>query len=177
MLILGLLLVVLSAAAAALLVAYNSSGGPEQMIALFGRDLASVNPLEAFVAGIVLTLIFGLGVWMVTAAGRRARAVRSEYRSVRRETRAVAAERDELAEQLAREREAAAAQERDIAAGQPAPGPAPARDEVVAPQAGDRSDERPGEHRGVGRHFRMPHRRSDTPAEQPPAPMTRPPQQ
>ena len=58
MLVLGLLLVVLSVGAVALLAAYNSSGGTEQMIVLFGRDLGSVNHLQAFFGGIVVALVF-----------------------------------------------------------------------------------------------------------------------
>jgi ABC-type nickel/cobalt efflux system permease component RcnA len=137
MLILGLLLVVLSAAAAALLVAYNSSGGPEQMIVLFGRDLVSVTPMQAFLAGVGLTLIFFLGLWMVVATERRRRAARSQYRDARREARAAARERDELAEQLAKERSAGTG---------------------WTPPA-DQEPDRPAEtttppRRGIGRHFR-----------------------
>ncbi|HET9142323.1 hypothetical protein [Actinophytocola sp.] len=106
MLFLGLLLVVASAAATALLVAYNSSGGPEQTVVLFGQDLATVTPLQAFVSGLVISLVFCVGVWMMTAASKRSRAVRSEYRTARREARDVARERDQLAEELAKERAA-----------------------------------------------------------------------
>jgi ABC-type nickel/cobalt efflux system permease component RcnA len=138
MLILGLLLVVLSAAAVILLLAYNS-GGPEQTIALFGWHITGVTPIEAFLAGIGLTLIFSLGLWMVVSTGRRRRLARSKYLAEHRRADAVAAERDELAEQLAREREATAsardratttpdtsAPDRDIATKQPqADHPAP----------------------------------------------------
>jgi ABC-type nickel/cobalt efflux system permease component RcnA len=139
MLILGLLLVVLSAAAAALLVAYNSSGGPEQMIVLFGRDLVSVTPLQAFLAGIGLALIFFLGLWMVIATERRRRAARSHYRDARREARAAAKERDELADQLAKERSAGTG-----TSWTPPAEPEPARPaETTTPPR-----------RGIGRHFR-----------------------
>lgn len=154
MLILGLLLVVLSAAAVVLLWAYNSSGGPEQMIALFGRDMVSVNVLEAFIAGIVLALVFSLGLWMVVVTGRRRRVARAEARSARQETRAVAAERDELAEQLAREREMTTTTAATL----------PSAEREVAPAD---STEQTGAHRREGRRFRMPHRKSDAPAEQP----------
>src|SRR6266540_5036151 len=85
MLILGLLLILVSVAAAVLLMAYNTAGGPEQMIVLFGRDLVSVNPLQAFIAGIVVALVFCLGLWLVVSSGRRARAARADYRAMRRE--------------------------------------------------------------------------------------------
>jgi hypothetical protein len=150
MLILGLLLVVLSVAAVALLLAYNSAGGPEQMIGLFGRDWWSVNAMEAFVAGLALALLFSLGLWLMVSTGRRMRAARAEYRSARRETRVVAAERDELAEQLAREREAAAT----------TAAPTGARSDEVAPVGADRT----GAHRR-GRQFRWPHRRTGTGAD------------
>lgn len=106
MLILGLLLVVVSAAAGVLLVSYNHAGGPEQTVVLFGRDLVSVNALEAFIAGIVVALVFCLGMWMVVSSGRRARLARADYRAARREAKAAARERDELAGQLERERAA-----------------------------------------------------------------------
>jgi hypothetical protein len=164
MLILGLLLVVLSAAAVAVLWAYNSSGGPEQMIVIFGRDLASVSPLEAFLAGIVIALIFCLGLWMVVTTERRRREARSQYREARREARAagreaqaVARERDELAEQLARERSsepgrtvpADPATERHAAADRPAPAVAESQTEATR-------------QRGFGRHFRRTPRHAAT---------------
>lgn len=110
MLIIGLLLVLLSAAAVVLLLAYNS-GGPEQTIVLFGREIADATPADTFVAGIVLTLIFCLGLWMVVATGRQRRLARSKYLAEHRRAEAVAAERDELAEQLARQRDAVAPQQ------------------------------------------------------------------
>jgi hypothetical protein len=163
MLILGLLLVVLSGAAVALLVAYNASGGPEQMITLFGRDLVSVTPLQAFVAGIVLALIFCLGLWMVVAAERSRRATRSEYRAVRREARATAAERDRLAKELAREQERTTAAETTTTAA-PAwtpPEQAPAR---TAGTPGETTETRG---LGLGRHFRRTPRTTDARNEQP----------
>jgi hypothetical protein len=156
MLILGLLLVLLSAAAVALLVAYNSSGGPEQMIVLFGRDWVNVTPLQAFIAGIVVALVFCLGLWMVVSTERRRRATASEYRAVRREARTARAERDRLAKQLEQERTAE---------------PAPAANERAA------AEQRPVAERGsmgettetrgfgIGRHFRR-HPRADRAADE-----------
>jgi uncharacterized membrane protein YccC len=142
MLILGLLLVVASMAAAVLLMVYNATGGPEQMIVLFGRDLVSVNPLQAFVAGIVVALVFCLGLWMVVSSGRRARAARADYRAVRREARAATRERDQLAGQLERER---AANGTTTTAEPVAPAP-PVAEETTTTRTGSR----------LGRHWRRP---------------------
>jgi ABC-type nickel/cobalt efflux system permease component RcnA len=122
MLILGLLLVLSSAAAVVLLLAYNA-GGPEQTIVLFGREIADATPADTFVAGIVLALVFCLGLWMVVATGRQRRLARSKYLAEHRKAEAVAAERDQLAEQLAREREAAAPMHDRTTATSGTPGP------------------------------------------------------
>ena len=163
MLILGLLLVVVSAAGTALVISYNSSGGPEQTIVMFGRDWLSVTPLQAFIAGLVVALVFCVGVWMIASTERRRRAVRSEYRQVRREARSAARERDQLARQLA-ERD-----ERDEAVPtavteRPTAWTAPEEPEVArgGGEAGEtRETQGPEPRRGFGRHFR----RSERPAE------------
>jgi heme exporter protein D len=143
MLILGLVLVVVSAAAGVLLIAYNHSGGPEQTVVLFGRDLAHVTPTQAFIAGMVVALVFCLGVWMVASVSRRRAAIRSDYRAVRREARTAAAERDKLARQLERER----ATEPEPAAVRTTEPVAPAR---PAEPVADGTEEP----RGIGRYFR-----------------------
>jgi len=102
MLILGLLLVVVSGAAGVLLIAYNN-GGAEQTVTMFGRDWTSATMMEAFVAGLVVATVFLLGLWMITAASRRARANRARYHEVRREAKTAARERDKLAKQLDKE--------------------------------------------------------------------------
>lgn len=99
MLILGLLLVVISGAAAVVLIAYNG-GGTAQTVTAFGRDIVDVTLMQAFVAGIVVALLFLLGLAMVLMAGRRGRENRARYKEARREAKAAAAERDELAERL-----------------------------------------------------------------------------
>jgi ABC-type nickel/cobalt efflux system permease component RcnA len=104
MLILGLLLVVLSGAAGVLLIAYNN-GGAAETVTVFGRDLGSYTMMQAFVAGLVVALVFMLGLWMIMSAGRRARENRARYRDARREAKTAAKERDELAEQLRHEEE------------------------------------------------------------------------
>jgi uncharacterized membrane protein YccC len=168
MLVLGLLLVVLSVGAVALLAAYNSSGGTEQMIVLFGRDLGSVNHLQAFFGGIVVALVFCLGLWMVVTTERRRRVVRSEYRAVRREARSAVAERDKLAEELAQER--AAAEERAATTPEPATSTGtwrrPRHQEPVVDRDAETTTtaETPAstETRGIGRHFRRPRRAERT---------------
>jgi len=164
MLIIGLLLVVLSAAAVTLLVAYNSSGGTDQTIVLFGRDWLNVTALEAFLAGIGLTLLFSLGVWMIVATERRRRTVRSEYRSVRREARAAAKERDSAA----RERDELARQLEEERAATPQPEPVDTgRHATPAPVAEvDRTPE-PEQKRGFGRHFRRTNRTEEPVEERP----------
>jgi hypothetical protein len=102
MLILGLLLVVVSGAAGVLLIAYNN-GGAEQTVTMFGRDWTSATMMEAFVAGLVVAAVFLLGLWMITAASRRARVNRARYTEARREAKTAARERDKLAKQLDKE--------------------------------------------------------------------------
>jgi len=104
MLILGLLLVVVSGAAGVLLIIDNN-GGAEQTVTMFGRDLGSFTMMQAFVAGLVVALVFMLGLWMIMSAGRRARENRSRYRAARKEAKSATAERDDLAEQLRHEEE------------------------------------------------------------------------
>jgi hypothetical protein len=149
MLILGLVLVVVSAAAGVLLIAYNHSGGPEQTVVLFGRDLAHVTPTQAFIAGMVVALVFCLGVWMVASVSRRRAAIRADYRAVRREARSAAAERDKLARELERER----ATEPESAV-RPAE-PVVRQAEPVAPaRAAEPVADGTEEPRGIGRYFR-----------------------
>lgn len=99
MVILGLLLVLVSVAAAVALLAYNS-GGATQPVELFGWDLGNLTMMAVFVAGLVVAVVFMIGLNLVLFAGRRARADRARYRATRKETKAVAAERDDLAKQL-----------------------------------------------------------------------------
>jgi ABC-type nickel/cobalt efflux system permease component RcnA len=110
MLILGLLLVVVSGAAAAVLIAYNSAGTAETVTA-FGRDIASVTLMQAFVAGLVVALLFLLGLWMIISAGRRGRENRARYRAARREAKVAAKERDQLADRIRKDDEIRAEQE------------------------------------------------------------------
>jgi hypothetical protein len=93
MLLFGLVLVVLSGGFAGLLVAYNTSGGPGYTVTLFAADIATMNALQIFVAGLAIALGFSLGLWMMGTAIR--------LRRVRRQAEAAAIERDRLANDLA----------------------------------------------------------------------------
>ena len=97
--VIGIALIVLSVAAAVVAVAYNGPGTPHAVTA-FGTHIATANDLQIFLGGIVVALAFCLGVWMVTAAGRRHRARRADYRAARREAKQASRERDKLAGQL-----------------------------------------------------------------------------
>jgi hypothetical protein len=110
MLILGLLLVVASGAAAAVLIAYNSAGTAETVTA-FGRDIANVTLMQAFVGGIVVALVFLLGLWMIVSAGKRGRENRARYRAARRDAKSAARERDQLADRIRKDEEVRAEQE------------------------------------------------------------------
>ena len=98
--VLGLLLVLLSGGAVALLAADNRSGGPDYTVSFLNNDIATLNGLQIFFAGIALALLFCLGLWMMGAAARRRRALRAEIRAARNDAQAAAAERDRLAGQM-----------------------------------------------------------------------------
>ncbi|MFF8097198.1 hypothetical protein [Streptomyces sp. NPDC016675] len=97
MLVLGLLLMAGAAAFAGLLIAYNLSGGPDYTVTLLGSQPFTVSTLGAFLGGIALTLIFGLGMWMLLAGTALARHRGKKRRGERETARRATAERDELA--------------------------------------------------------------------------------
>ncbi|MFB7084375.1 hypothetical protein [Streptomyces sp. NPDC056296] len=97
MLVLGLLLMAGAAAFAGLLIADNLSGGPDYTVSLLGSDPFTISTLGAFLGGIALTLIFGLGMWMLLAGTVLARHRSKKRRRDRDTARRTAAERDELA--------------------------------------------------------------------------------
>lgn len=116
MLILGLVLIIASGAVATVLIAHNGDGTPQTVFA-FGRDVADVTVMEAFAAGIVVALVFVLGIWMTVVGARRSREYRARYREARHAARAAARERDELAERMRQEEEYRVDQEADELAG------------------------------------------------------------
>ncbi|AQS66166.1 hypothetical protein [Streptomyces pactum] len=97
MLVLGLLLMAGAAAFAGLLIADNLSGGPDYTVSLLGSEPFTISTLGAFLGGIALTLIFGLGMWMLLAGTVLARHRGKRRRRDRDTARRAAAERDELA--------------------------------------------------------------------------------
>ncbi|MEU9645397.1 hypothetical protein [Streptomyces sp. NPDC048188] len=100
MLVLGLLLMAGAAAFAGLLIAYNLSGGPDYTVTLLGSEPFTISTLGAFLGGIALTLIFGLGMWMLLAGTVLARHRGKKRRGDRETARRATAERDELAGRL-----------------------------------------------------------------------------
>jgi hypothetical protein len=97
MLFLGLLLLAATAAFTGLAISDNLGGGPHYTVSVLGNDIATMNTLAIFCAGLALALIFSLGLWMSSAGAlhRRSRSIRMR------------AERDALAARLT-ERETAA---------------------------------------------------------------------
>ncbi|MBQ0826151.1 hypothetical protein [Streptomyces tagetis] len=100
MLVLGLLLMACAAAFAGLLIAYNLSGGPDYTVTLLGSTPFTINTLGAFLGGIALTLIFGLGMWMLLAGTALARHRSKKGRRQRETARQATAERDMMADRL-----------------------------------------------------------------------------
>ncbi|MBS2961505.1 hypothetical protein KGA66_00505 [Actinocrinis puniceicyclus] len=100
MLLLGLLLAGAAGAFTGLLIAYNASGGPEYTVTMFGNTLGTLNTLEIFISGIVLALIFCLGLLMMRGGAAMARRRRVSRREQRRQTAAALAERDAMANRL-----------------------------------------------------------------------------
>ncbi|MFJ2675825.1 hypothetical protein [Streptomyces sp. NPDC087525] len=92
MLIIGILLMAATAAFTALLIAFNLSGGPDYAVTLFGSTPFTLNALGAFLSGIALALIFGLGLWLMLGGA----ALLAHRSRKRRAARAAVSERDEL---------------------------------------------------------------------------------
>ncbi|MGI5144678.1 MULTISPECIES: hypothetical protein [unclassified Streptomyces] len=73
MLFIGLLLLAGVGAFTALAIADNLSGGPEYTVSLLGHDIATMNTLEIFSAGLALALIFCLGLALLTGSASHRR--------------------------------------------------------------------------------------------------------
>lgn len=93
MLLLGLVLLAATGAFTGLLIAYNQSG-PDYTIGMFGNTLGTLNSLEIFISGIVLALLFCLGLLMVMGSAAYRRRRRLARRAERREAQEVLARRD-----------------------------------------------------------------------------------
>ncbi|MFV0137912.1 hypothetical protein ACLGIH_32795 [Streptomyces sp. HMX87] len=100
MLLLGFLLMAGAAAFAGLLIAYNLSGSPDYTVTLLGSQPFTISTLGAFLGGIALTLIFGLGLWMLVAATALARHRSKKRHRDRTTAKRATAERDEMAGRL-----------------------------------------------------------------------------
>lgn len=87
MLLLGIVLMAAVAAFTGLLIGENIGGGPDYTVTLFGSDVATVDTLGAFLAGLALALVFCLASVVALAGAARARGRRAELRRLRRRAR------------------------------------------------------------------------------------------
>ncbi|WP_371494134.1 hypothetical protein OG871_03420 [Kitasatospora sp. NBC_00374] len=83
MLILGVLLLAATGAFTGLLIAGNLDGGADYTVTVFGGELVTMSSLAIFLAGIALTLLFGLGCLLALAGARRTRRRTAELRAAR----------------------------------------------------------------------------------------------
>lgn len=120
MLFIGLLIAVAAAVFAGVVLAQNW-GGTSHSIDGFGATLGSLTLAEIFLAGIILTAIFFLALWLASTSARMRRRAsarrRAEHRSVREEHEAALADRDRLARELEAERASRGAAGAGTAAG------------------------------------------------------------
>jgi hypothetical protein len=100
MLLLGLLLVLACGAFAVVAVEENLSAGPDYTVGLFGHHIATLSAPGLFLSGVALTLVFCLGLLMLSAGLRHHRRTRAGLRTARHEAAQAAAERDALAARL-----------------------------------------------------------------------------
>ena len=107
MIFLGLLIALAAAAFGAVVLTQNW-GGATHTIHGFGATLGSLTLAEIFLAGIILTAIFFLALWLAGLSTRMRRRAsirrREETRSVREEREGLVADRDRLARELEAER-------------------------------------------------------------------------
>ncbi len=98
--IVGLLLILLSVAVVVLGLVFNGTLMPEHDIMAFGHHVATVNGAELFFAGVVVTAVFFLGLWIMGVGAHRRHLDRKDLRSARRDAAEASRERDELAAQM-----------------------------------------------------------------------------
>ena len=84
MLPLGLLLLAATGVCTGLLIAENHDTGPGWTVTLAGRDLATANGLELFLAGIAVALLFAAGLALALVGRRRAARRSAELRAARK---------------------------------------------------------------------------------------------
>ncbi|MBY8881993.1 hypothetical protein [Actinacidiphila acidipaludis] len=100
MLILGLLLLACTAAFVGLAIADNLGGGANHTVTMLGHQIAVMNGLAIFCAGLALALVFALGVMLASTGMKMRRRNGRKLHAARREAAATARERDELAARL-----------------------------------------------------------------------------
>jgi len=100
MLILGLLLLACTAAFVGLAIADNLGGGANHTVTMLGHQIAVMNGLAIFCAGLALALVFALGVMLASTGMKMRRRTGRKLHAARREAQATARERDELAARL-----------------------------------------------------------------------------
>lgn len=160
MLILGLLLLACTAAFVGLAIADNLGGGPDYSVTVLGHQIAVMNGLALFCAGLALALVFALGAMLAMGGWKMRRHTGRKLRAARRDAADAARERDELAARLDQVHAEHEASERDMP---PVTGhePATASSEETgrAGHDGDRVEAaagataEPAPHRKHGRHL------------------------
>ena len=107
MLFIGLLIALAAAIFAGVVLAENW-GGVTYAIHGFGYHLGSLTLAGIFLAGIIITMIFFVALYLASISGRMRRRAsarrRAEHRSLREEHESVVAERDRLSRELEAER-------------------------------------------------------------------------
>jgi hypothetical protein len=78
---LGMLLLAATAAFTGLVIADNLGGGPHYTVSMLGQNIATMNALAIFCAGLALALIFALG--LATAASGVTHRPRGAHRARR----------------------------------------------------------------------------------------------
>ncbi|WUO35225.1 hypothetical protein OHT21_42805 [Streptomyces sp. NBC_00286] len=79
MFLLGLLLLAATGAFTGLVIADNLSGGPEYTVSILGENIATINTLAVFCAGLALALIFCLGLATTMSPAVRHRRLRRPH--------------------------------------------------------------------------------------------------
>ncbi|MFJ8043259.1 hypothetical protein ACIRBX_22470 [Kitasatospora sp. NPDC096147] len=103
MVLLGLLLLGAVAAFTGLVIADNLDGGPSYTVTVLGNDIATMNSLSIFLAGIALTLLFGIALLLLLTGGMRARRRSRERAALAAAASRAAAETPPIAEPSAQE--------------------------------------------------------------------------
>ena len=114
MLILGLLLLACTAAFVGLAIADNLGGGASHSVTILGHQIAVMNGLAIFCAGLALALVFALGAVLAMGGWKMRRHSGRKLHAARRDAAQAARERDELAARLDQVHAEHEAAERDL---------------------------------------------------------------